>query len=160
MWNFKPFPGLKMQSLERYLVSGFSPLFRGDIHCRSFSLRWRKRFLVQKLLLAFLLKIDGLFLFFNVVNEPSPSEGKCEGVVKIDCWPAWHKFMHWEAKSELFFTDSRCTAVIFSCIWIYNFLWRAKRNACWCCWKQSALCSALGIKRTKLNLKRLEKWTK
>ena len=31
MWNFKPFPDLKMQSLERYLVSGFSLLFRGSI---------------------------------------------------------------------------------------------------------------------------------
>ena len=36
-------------TLECFLVSGFSLLFRGSICCRRFSLRWRTAFLVQKL---------------------------------------------------------------------------------------------------------------
>ena len=63
------------------------------------------------LLLAFLLKADGLFLFFDLVYEPSSlvskENEKEEPTLRVKlkvCTllaSAWQKAMHWEAKSEL-----------------------------------------------------------
>ena len=63
------------------------------------------------LLLAFLLKVDGVFLFFDKGVEPSPlvsKENEKEEptlMVKLKVCPllasAWQKAMHWEARSEL-----------------------------------------------------------
>ena len=76
------------------------------------------------LLLAFLLWVDGLFLFFTKVDEPFPLVSK-ENVkeepalrVKLKVCPllasAWQKAMHWEAKAELSSLIAR--AAIFSYI--------------------------------------------
>ena len=62
------------------------------------------------LLLAFLLKVDKDFFFFDLVNEPSPlvaREIKKEPTLRVKlkvCTllaSAWQNAMHWEAKSEL-----------------------------------------------------------
>ena len=88
------------------------------------------------LLLEFLLWVDGLFLFFNKVDDPSPlvsKENVKEGPtlrVKLKICPllasAWQKAMHWDAKLEL--SSPISGAAIFNYIWIRDFPQRAKRK--------------------------------
>ena len=130
MWIFRPFSDLKLFShwshLKTFSSSG-SASFSGVVSIKEGSLSGGGPCFLDRnsaLLLEFLLLVDGLFLFFDKVDEPSPlvsKENVKEGPtlrVKLKVCPllasAWQKAMHWEAKSE--FSSLIVRAAIFSYI--------------------------------------------